>query len=282
MGDFPRRLELKEGNFEIAEWQGQRLLRGTAFGGFYVPLPENLPQRFTIEFDFAGPGGWSSNLYFGGAQTDDSSYVSLNPYSMGINGPVRAESETGQELKDKLFPVRVMVDGKYAKVYAGSKRVSNVPNAVIARGNKLYFRVSASDDSPVYIGNIRVMAGGKKLYDALESDGRVATQGIYFDTGSDVIRGESTPTLKEIGTMLQEHPDLKLTIEGHTDNIGQAGSNQALSEKRAQAVKQYLVKTYSLDEGRLTAKGLGATKPVAPNTTPEGRQQNRRVELVKM
>lgn len=82
--------------------------------------------------------------------------------------------------------------------------------------------------------------------------------------------------------MLQEHPDLKLAIEGHTDNLGSAPGNQALSEKRAAAVRQYLIETYQVDGARLTAKGLGAGKPAAGNETAEGRQQNRRVELVRM
>lgn len=82
--------------------------------------------------------------------------------------------------------------------------------------------------------------------------------------------------------MLKEHGDLKLAIEGHTDNVGAAASNQTLSEKRAAAVRQYLIDKYSIDGARLTAKGLGATKPVTSNDTPEGRQNNRRVDLVKV
>ena len=109
----------------------------------------------------------------------------------------------------------------------------------------------------------------------------MATQGILFATGSDVIRPESTPTLKEIAAMLSEHPDLKLTIEGHTDNVGADAANLALSEKRAAAVKATLVSQFGVSGDRLTTKGLGATKPSAPNTTAEGRQTNRRVELVK-
>ena len=81
--------------------------------------------------------------------------------------------------------------------------------------------------------------------------------------------------------MLKAHPDLKLTIEGHTDNVGDAAANQTLSEQRAAAVAQYLETTYQIDASRLATKGYGATKPVASNDTPEGRQQNRRVELVK-
>ena len=82
--------------------------------------------------------------------------------------------------------------------------------------------------------------------------------------------------------MLKEHPELKLMIEGHTDDVGAAATNQSLSEKRAEAVRKYLVDTYGVDMARLQAKGFGASKPVSGNDTPEGRQQNRRVELVKL
>ena len=95
-------------------------------------------------------------------------------------------------------------------------------------------------------------------------------------------RPESTPTLREIGEMLKTHADLRLTIEGHTDDVGDAKANQSLSEARAAAVKAHLVKEYGIDAARLEAKGFGASKPAVPNTTAEGRQQNRRVELVKM
>jgi outer membrane protein OmpA-like peptidoglycan-associated protein len=141
---------------------------------------------------------------------------------------------------------------------------------------------SSSEEDPVLVQSIRVAAGGKKLYDVLAAKGRVSTQGILFDTGSDRLRPESTPTLTEIGEMLKAHPDLKVAIEGHTDNVGQPAANEALSEKRAAAVKEYLVGRLGIDAARLTTAGYGNTKPVAPNTTPEGRQNNRRVEFVKM
>lgn len=82
--------------------------------------------------------------------------------------------------------------------------------------------------------------------------------------------------------MLSQHAELKLAVEGHTDNTGLAAANQALSEKRAQAIVQYLTSNSGIAASRLTEKGMGASKPAASNDTPEGRQQNRRVELVKM
>jgi outer membrane protein OmpA-like peptidoglycan-associated protein len=84
---------------------------------------------------------------------------------------------------------------------------------------------------------LKVYLNDKRLYDALVARGRVATQGIYFDTGSDRLRPESSGTLNEIGRMLKDHADLKLTIEGRTDNVGGADSKQVLSEKRAAAVR---------------------------------------------
>ena len=132
------------------------------------------------------------------------------------------------------------------------------------------------------IGAIRVAEGQRKLYEALSDDGRVATQGIYFDTGSDKIRPESAPTLKEIAALVTEHDGLRLGIEGHTDNVGAAAANLDLSRRRAEAVKAYLVSSLHVEANRLEAFGLGSTKPLQPNTTAEGRQTNRRVELVKL
>jgi outer membrane protein OmpA-like peptidoglycan-associated protein len=87
--------------------------------------------------------------------------------------------------------------------------------------------------------------------------------------------------LKEIAATLKEHGDLKILIEGHTDNVGSAGSNLALSEGRAVAVKAALVSEFGVSEDRITTHGFGDTKPAVPNATATGRAQNRRVEIVK-
>jgi len=87
--------------------------------------------------------------------------------------------------------------------------------------------------------------------------------------------------LGEVVKLLQTDPALRLEVQGHTDATGPAERNRALSEKRAQAVVAALV-TMGIDAGRLTAKGYGADVPVADNATEDGRQKNRRVELVKL
>lgn len=286
VGDFPRRLELVEGNMEVAEWRGGRYLRSNGLGEIAIPLPETLPERFTVEMDVYNGARWNTwgevTVRFVERPQPSNAVIRENWTETEVlsSGP-HSKTEVGQEkFKDKFVPLRIMVDGKYLKVYMDEKRVANLPNADLGRAKKIWVSIPGSDESPAYVGNIRVAAGGKKLYDALSTSGRVATHGILFDTGSDNIRAESTPTLKEMVAMLNEHPDLSLTIEGHTDNVGDAQANVALSAKRAEAVKKYLV-DQGVGADRLTTKGLGASKPAASNATAEGRQENRRVELVK-
>jgi outer membrane protein OmpA-like peptidoglycan-associated protein len=286
VGNFPRRIELVSGNMEVAEWRGARYLRSNGIGEIAIPLPETLPQRFTLEMDVyhgARRNAWGEvTVRFVERPATQNPVVQVNWTKGGLLAAGRESmTDVGQErFADQFVPIRVMADGKYVKVYMADKRVANVPSADLGRANRIWVRIPASEESPAYVGPIRVAAGGKKIYDAIASTGRVATHGILFDVNSDIIRPESTPTLKEIVAMLQEHDDLSLTIEGHTDAVGSASANLALSEKRAAAVRDYLVGK-GIDASRLDARGLGSTKPMAPNTTAEGRQQNRRVELVK-
>jgi outer membrane protein OmpA-like peptidoglycan-associated protein len=81
--------------------------------------------------------------------------------------------------------------------------------------------------------------------------------------------------------MLQKNPDVKVSIEGHTDNFGNIASNKTLSENRAKAVMDALI-AKGISKTRLSSKGWGSTKPVADNATEEGKAANRRVEIVKM
>jgi len=283
VGDFPHRLELKQGNFEVADWQGQRFLRTNSGGIVSIPLPRVLPSRFTFEADYNGGGGWSMTVNFADPENTDLTTAKFSPADGGLDGAgVNSSSTLPDGAVKPIAHIAVMADGKYTKTYVNGVRVSNVPNSTLGRGKVIVLGFSATDDTPAYLTNIRVAAGGKPLYDALMANGRVATHGILFDTGSDRLRGESKPTLDLIGQMLQQHADLKLTIEGHTDNVGNAASNQTLSDRRAAAVRQFLVTTYQIDGSRLASKGFGSTKPAVSNDTPEGRQQNRRVELVRI
>jgi OmpA-OmpF porin, OOP family len=126
-----------------------------------------------------------------------------------------------------------------------------------------------------------VTADASSLKDELEKSGHVAVYGILFDTGKATIQPSSDSTLNEIVKLMRDNADLKLRVEGHTDNVGAATLNQALSEKRAESVRVWLV-NHEIAADRLSVKGFGDTKPVADNSTDEGRAKNRRVELAKL
>jgi outer membrane protein OmpA-like peptidoglycan-associated protein len=293
-GNFPSRLEFVEGNMEVAELGGQRVVRVTSLGKLNIPLPEVLPQRFTIELDVINrPSLDGAGFHLRGSpgRRDDAKTSVISWGSDGASliggggGEVKlANNETNRErYRGKPVQVRILGDGKYIKVYLDEKRVANVPNASFDRSKLLHLVVEArGEENPAFISRIRVAESRKSLYDDLAAKGRVVTQGLLFDSGSDRLRPESAPTLRMIASMIEQHPELRVRIEGHTDNVGSAGANQALSEKRAAAVKAALVSEHRVSGGRLEGKGLGDTKPLGSNTTAEGRANNRRVELVKM
>jgi outer membrane protein OmpA-like peptidoglycan-associated protein len=120
-----------------------------------------------------------------------------------------------------------------------------------------------------------------KIEQDLAQNGRAEIYGIYFDFDSATLRPESGPVLKEIAEALQHNPGWKIKIDGHTDNIGGDTYNLQLSQRRAEAVKQALIKEYAISTDRMTPEGFGASRPKATNATVEGRALNRRVELVR-
>jgi len=112
---------------------------------------------------------------------------------------------------------------------------------------------------------------------------RIILRGINFDFDKSNIKSEFAPVLDEAAQILQDNPNVNVTIEGHTDSIGSDAYNQRLSERRAKSVKQYLV-SRGVDAGRLDTVGKGESEPIADNTkngrdNPEGRAMNRRAEL---
>jgi len=119
-----------------------------------------------------------------------------------------------------------------------------------------------------------------ELFKELNKTGFIALY-INFETGKSDIKSESQKTIDQILQMLKDNPSLRVSIEGHTDNVGAPQSNQTLSENRAKAIMASLV-ARGIDGARLASKGWGPTKPVGDNKTEEGRAKNRRVEIVKL
>ena len=139
------------------------------------------------------------------------------------------------------------------------------------------------DKCPGTPGGVKVNASGCPIPAAAKTAevteaGTWIYESIQFETNKADLKASSYPALYEIANGLRAQPSMRLEVQGHTDNRGDAGYNRMLSEKRAQAVVRYLVGK-GIDSNRLIAKGYGDTRPIASNETVEGRAANRRVEF---
>jgi outer membrane protein OmpA-like peptidoglycan-associated protein len=121
-------------------------------------------------------------------------------------------------------------------------------------------------------------ADGDALYASLTGEGRVIAP-FVFQPGKDELDSTSQPLVDRIVAMMKKHPDLSLRIEGHTDNTGDPEDNMRLSAQRAFAVRSRII-AGDIDRKRLDAVGVGGLQPLADNATAEGREKNRRIELV--
>jgi outer membrane protein OmpA-like peptidoglycan-associated protein len=156
---------------------------------------------------------------------------------------------------------------------------------VIKGGSELWVEVVPFNDGNDYYLNVIMKEAMKQdvtasdMFDALNRDGHIALY-INFDTGKATIKPESKPIIVQIVEMLKANAGLAVSVEGHTDNVGNPKSNKTLSDERAKTVVAAIV-AQGIDAKRLSALGHGQDKPVADNKTEEGRAKNRRVELVK-
>lgn len=249
-----------------------------------------LGDAFTIEFDFYPvPSTVDTRLFlFQGDKSlrivySDSKVTVAAPDVKGfveVSGPY-PESARGRAFASKWHHAAVIVRDGQLKAYLDQNRIAVQPDMA---GFRLeHVEVGGWPGAGgVRFTNVRVAnGGGMNLVDKLIKDGRVATHGITFDVGQATIRPESMGTIRQIEVALGKDPSLKIEIDGHTDSDGDAARNQRLSEARAESVKQVLVSD-GIDAARLQTKGFGASKPVAPNDTMEGKANNRRVEFARV
>jgi len=294
VGNFARGLKYKTGPVEVVERDGIKVLRSTGRGEFLVPVGRKLPQRFTLELDVLASDPFLNGVvaFEGGPalnRGDKSAEVTWELEGAFIVGSgqnaatsVKIPAEMQSALKGNVSHIRVLMDSAYFKMYTNERRLYNIPELAFVRDSVIRVQLNGSEEVPAFLTGIRVAESETDvMYDALAAKGRWATHGILFATGKAEVQPESRPVLKEIASVLKQHGDLKILIEGHTDNVGAAASNLSLSDARAAAVKAVLVAEHGVDAARITTKGFGDTKPSAPNATAIGRAQNRRVEIVK-
>ncbi|MEM1044298.1 MAG: OmpA family protein [Bacteroidota bacterium] len=308
-GNFPSRLDYLAGNLDVVELRRgetkNKVLRvgeGTSEadrggnGCFTVPLPEVLPERYTVEFRMrTSDPQRRARLYLFSDGSDDTPdtrctyppnpHVFVQSAGQGLQlpggyGAATSEGNVGLE-PGAWMDIAIAVDGDYWKMYANGTRVANVPRYEFPRAERLHVFMNVYRYS-LFLDDLRIAEGGpRSLYDDLEADGFVSTTAIRFDSGSAVLKPESSGILADILGMLEDHEDLRLRIEGHTDSDGSDAANQTLSEERAQAVAGWLVGR-GISADRLEAAGFGESDPVADNGTPEGKAENRRSVLRRL
>lgn len=288
-GEFPSKWDLVEGNAEVATINGENVLAIVGFT-YITPLFKDksttLPDEFTLEFDTYNDGNDGENaIELVNSNDEVIAHSTFWKQSEGFqyHWNLTEKEKSSEDTYDNSVGwhhYALSFNKRAIKVYMDAKRVANIPN-IIGKPTKIkFFARGNEDNSPFHFKNIRIAKGAVPLYNKLLTDGKIVTYGITFDVNKATIKPQSMGTINEIFSILQKYPDLKFTVEGHTDNTGNTAQNQALSESRAKAVCERL-KEMGISANRLSAKGHGMSKPIDSNTTPEGRAKNRRVEFVK-
>lgn len=303
-GEFPSKWDLEKGTFENANLGGENVIifRKCNINGTdgIVPLIKNasedyLPEEFTIEFDaYFENASYSYRIFL----FDVKNQPKLTPENSISNRKYLRfyqNSADGKDISPTFYPgfnsninksapawrhIALSFNKRALKAYIDDARVMNIPNLGY---NPTGFTLGFHNTSGTFMGyvkNIRIAKGAVPLYDKFLTDGKFVTTGIKFDVNKSSIKPESMGTINYVVKMMQDHPEFKFSVEGHTDNDGEDAPNQKLSEARAKSVLDEMVKL-GISSDRLTSKGHGESKPMTGNDTPEGKAQNRRVEFVK-
>jgi OOP family OmpA-OmpF porin len=188
----------------------------------------------------------------------------------------------------RVVKVSIWVQKQRLRMWMDKEKVYDLQQAVPIgiKLNRMAFQVSTTiqpdEEIGVYVSNFRIATAGADTRSKLITEGKFTTNGILFDTNSDKIKPLSASVLADVAEVLQQHPEVRIRIIGHTDADGTDTHNLTLSKKRALAVKNALSKDYNISPDRMETDGRGAQLPVADNKTPEGKAKNRRVEFVKL
>ena len=311
IGDFPVNWNTN-GTGEVvtvSNFDG-RWLKWSA-GVSYAPnLKTIFPDNFTLEFDMVmqKPEG-NYDPHFGltiyssdndnlmeEVTTGTTLYTPDRWYVTTKNGEDwqevgSSQQITNSDLYNHKTHISVWGQKQRMRVYVNETKVLDLPKA-LPQGVKLnkikflnnpeYRELSNDEAGPIFLGNVRIAIGAPDMRSKLITEGKLVTRGILFDVNSDKIKSESYGTLKEIAQVLKDNPTVKVKIVGHTDSDGDDKTNLDLSKRRGASVKNSLSKDFGIDASRMETDGKGESEAASPNTTPEGKANNRRVEFVKM
>jgi OOP family OmpA-OmpF porin len=321
IGDFPAKWNTNSSGEIVTIDNISGKWMKTARDGKYKPEIKTggFPDNFTIEFDliFKAPdapqtGSAFQSIYlyiFSAANEKILSFDEANALGNGTgalfivqagsdfaalnwkNGEQDLNSHQNKELfvtkNGKSSHVAIWIQKQRGRLYIDETKVFDLP--VFLPAGAKYNAISFTSIENIeeeqlqnFISNIRIAVGAPDMRNRLLTDGKLVTHGILFDVNSDKIKPESYGTLKEIAQVLNDNPGLKVKITGHTDSDGNPASNLDLSKRRAVSVKNSLNKDFGIDASRIETDGKGSAESVSPNTSPEGKANNRRVEFTKI
>jgi OmpA-OmpF porin, OOP family len=205
-------------------------------------------------------------------------------YKKGVNERLNGSSAVNVVEPEKINHVIIWVQKRRVRIYHKGGKVIDVPTNIYegTRFSRLCFKLYRGASGGSYISNIKLTTASPDTRTKLLEEGKLITYGIYFDVNKDVVKPESYGALNDIAKILNEVPDVKVKIIGHTDSDGQDDANLDLSKRRAASVKAELARSFGVNADRLETDGMGETQSIAPNDTPSNKALNRRVELIKM
>ena len=273
-------------------------------GNYFYMKNISFPKNFIVEFDIVPKktgGRIAAGLLLYGEDKTKEMDNNPHPGNSGImisiekanwntmgykNGQPElftGSSKLNPVEQEKVNHVIIWVQGRRLRIYHKSAKVLDMPTNIYegAKFTRLCFRLSRGASCGSYISNVRITDASPDMRSKLMTEGKLVSYGIYFDVNADQVKPESYGTIKTIADVLNENAGVKIKIVGHTDSDGNDAANLDLSKRRAAAVKNELVKTFSIDAARIATDGKGETQPVAPNTTSASKALNRRVEFIK-
>lgn len=292
----PPHWKVRGGTAELRTAGAVRQLTMSTHGMRVSPNVRRLPKNFTLEADYAfGPHSGNGNGFIWSFRRDPDGSPTMVVDVLVQEGGARITAQAGPiDQTEGIGNTTVAVDQKQPmtfalwvqegriRIYVNGKRAVDVNQIDLGEINYVDMDSGVDEGAGGYVGirRARIAEAAPDVSKVIMS-GRYVTHGILFDTDSDRIKQESAATLKMIASGLQASTGSNFVIEGHTDSTGDAAHNLDLSKRRAEAVKGVLVSQFGIDGARLTTTGLGSTRPVASNDTPQGRAENRRVEFAR-
>ena len=273
-------------------------------GNYFLLKSIDFPKNFIVEFDIVpkkvgGRIAATLILYAEGKkmEMDNGVYpgnsgvmISMEKENWNTMGYKKGDqnimgtSKVNPVETEKVNHVIVWVQNRRLRIYHKSAKVLDMPTIMYdgTKPNRICFRLSRGASCGAYISNVRFTDAAPDMRNKLLTDGKLVSYGIYFDVNKDVVKAESYGTLKGIADILNEVPDVKVKIVGHTDADGDDAKNMDLSKRRAASVKAELVKSFGVSADRLVTDGMGESQPVSANDTPANKALNRRVEFIKL